>query len=245
MTEVAFTPIDDDDLTEVFFSQPPSAPPPAIEPWEPRPMSRGQQRAMTATFAMLGFFAAVSICLAAYAELAMVRPAAVGVASLPPLPAPAVGEPVFASLQHTSAPAHSALPDGPAASPSKQNAVPSPRVTAQQIAHDRNTGHPIPRPAAAVPQKTKPAGLLAAATSERPRDLIRRAYIALHKGDARKASDLATQALRLDPTSASGYIALAGARDAVGDRGGALAAFRDCVRYAQDKLVGACKTLAH
>jgi tetratricopeptide (TPR) repeat protein len=118
-------------------------------------------------------------------------------------------------------------------------------VTVKQIAHDRNSGHPAPRPAAAIAPRANPAGRLAAATGERPGDLIRRAYIELHKGDARKASDLATQALRLDPSGASGYIALAGARDALGDRGGALAAFRDCARYAQDKLVGACKTLAH
>jgi tetratricopeptide (TPR) repeat protein len=74
--------------------------------------------------------------------------------------------------------------------------------------------------------------------------ITKRAYAELKQGHWSDAIYLATQAIRLDPSRASAYIALAGARDAMGDHAGAAAAFRDCAQRAQDRMVSACRTLA-
>jgi hypothetical protein len=69
----------------------------------------------------------------------------------------------------------------------------------------------------------------------------RRALAAGRAGDARM---LAERAVRIDPAHAGGYIVLAGALDALGDRAGMKAAFRNCAARARDALVSACRSLA-
>ena len=62
--------LDNDPLAEEFFSQPPPPTETPSEHWEARPMSAGQRRAMRATFVMLLGLAMVTVCFAAYAEIA-------------------------------------------------------------------------------------------------------------------------------------------------------------------------------
>jgi hypothetical protein len=248
MTQTAQLPIDDDDLTEVFFSQPPPAPTaPAIEGWEPRPMSSAQRKAMTATFAMLGFCVAVSVCFAAYAELAMVKPARIGAASLPRPPEPAVAaapaltaEPTPAAVVEPAAlPVAPVVPATIAIEPAAHTiaATVATKATAPALEHSTVARSPSRQPAARDESRAQHDD---ASTD----GLTKRAYRELHAGHAAAASELATRAIRLGPQHASAYIALAGARNALGDHGGANAAFRECARYAEDKLVAACKTLA-
>ncbi len=244
-------PFDDDELAEVFFNRPPERP--ALEPesWEPKALAPAQRRAMTATAAMLGFFLVVSVCFAAYAELALVKPATLGKATLPALPSAA---PPHASAlrppEQTSS--HPAGVTGEPAQP-----TPAPIARAQEATR---TAALVPAPVARAHETSRAAAptlpparrehaLASAARAPREHGSpaavqTERAYRALHAGRAREAGQLAAQAVRLDPMRASAYIALAGARDALGDHGGARMAFRDCVRHATDKLVSACQTLA-
>jgi hypothetical protein len=75
-------------------------------------------------------------------------------------------------------------------------------------------------------------------------ELVKRAHIALGRGEAHEAQQLANEAILLDPKHARSYIVLGGARDALGDAEGVRAAFRACVERAQGPLVSTCKTLA-
>jgi tetratricopeptide (TPR) repeat protein len=244
--------VEDDEVVEAFFSQPPPAPYSGSERWEPRPMTVSERKAMTATFAMLGFFAAVSVCFAAYAELAMVRPAALSAAGLP-RPSAAVStdtETASAVLDAERAAALTAV-----VTATTRQAAPLARTAtehAQSGQHALETASQRTPTASATTTLRSPVRARVAAR-ERPiragasstaEATTKRAYAELKRGHTGDAMQLAGTAIRLDPSRASAYIALAGARDAIGDHAGARAAFRECAQRAQDRLVSACKTLA-
>ena len=74
--------------------------------------------------------------------------------------------------------------------------------------------------------------------------ILDQAHAALDAGDPQQARDLALDAIERRPEQAGGYIVLAGALDALGDKEGKKAAFQRCVEHATDSLVAACKALA-
>jgi hypothetical protein len=214
-------------------------------------MSASQRTAMTATFAMFGFFVAISACFAAYAEFAMVKPASLGRSSLPTPSSLALPE---------------ALPPAPAPQPIEQTGTLLARAEERAVPTTFTASVPMhgSEPMASkTPEATEPARKATAPAQSHPRAarapevggiggtaapriqaITKQAYRALSGGHANDAQQLAAQAVRLDPSRASAYIVLGGARDALGDRDGARSAFRDCIRYATDPLVSACKTLA-
>jgi hypothetical protein len=278
MSDTIDRPLDTDPLAEEFFSQPPPPTETPSEHWEARPMSASQRRAMRATLAMLLGVAVVTVCFAAYAEIAMVKPAPLGSAGLPRVAAAAplepehsqplerpfaaeqqqVAEPQPPSAGQEQPPSHE---QQPAAEPQalEPSAPAAEAIATERAAPTASTPSSATPLAATLPSAARAAmpgasemlvkrssahESVRAESSPAVDALTKRAYGELKHGRPQEAIEAAAHAIRLDPTRASAYIALGGARDAIGDHQGARAVFRDCVQRANDKLTDACRTLA-
>ena len=223
--------LDNDPLVEQFFSQPPPAAwEVALDDWQPRPLSRGEQRAMFATFGLLGCGALAAFAFLLFPDAWLVTPA--------PLRGAGVPLAALSSAQlELAAPVIAPEPAPPivASTPVPSAAIAAAGAMSEPLANEPAVRAPararVARNAARSPRRAAPTGLLAQARR------------ALNAGDARRARDLATRAIALAPTQAAAYIVLAGAHDALGERASMRAAFRSCMQNAQDPLAAACKTL--
>jgi hypothetical protein len=258
---------DSDQLAEQFFSQPPpQAWEVALDDWQPRPLSAAERRAMHATFGLLALGATAALGLALFPDAIVIRPAPLGPESgrshvALAQPHADVAQHGIAALAHAGAQLddNMALTDV-APRPEQKAAAPEPqpeRVPADQKKESAATATSSVTALAASPsadttastiKTTSPSKKLIAhakPTSRSPVAAeIERARQALNAGRAGEARYLAERALRSDPAHASAYIVLAGALDALGDRAGMKAAFRNCSAHATDALVSACRTLA-
>jgi Flp pilus assembly protein TadD len=76
------------------------------------------------------------------------------------------------------------------------------------------------------------------------RSLLSSARRDFDSGDASAAQRKALDAIALDPTRGYAYVLLGAARDALGNSTGAAAAYRQCLRQAQDGQRAACAALS-
>jgi hypothetical protein len=271
MTEATLAPLarETDALEEQFFSTPPPPVELEIEPWAAQPMGALERRAMKATLAMLGCALLAMAAFAAFSELVIVFPVPLNaahaqlpehasVAAAPPAtPAPSTlvdvaaqpaTELVKAELQLASVvpiPSRNPSLNPSAAIATGVLAKQSDAVvekSAPDVIGDKRKPRAAKMPLARATRRVRAAP--ASKPVSRAQALIKRASSELGRGDAQEAQLLANQAILLDPTRARGYIVLAGARDALGDRAGKRAAFQACARNAQDALASTCRTLA-
>ena len=258
-------------LAERFFSQPPQAW--ELEPgegWRPAPLTKNERLAMLATVAPVAIGAAVAIGLFVFSEplfasaepntapsakaarataveaprapqhdatqhgrTALVRAAAQqsaplepNAAAMPPAVTPVLAEPatpviVTAKLSEPSTNTNTAVAATASIVPTRPAAGPTPA---------RLGATPVPTPARAAARASGSA--------------LERARRALDAGNPLEARTLATEAIGQDASAAAGYIVLAGALDALGDRAGMQATFRSCAERATDALASACRSLS-
>lgn len=76
-----------------------------------------------------------------------------------------------------------------------------------------------------------------------PQVLGKIGLVHLNGGDNRKAQEYAARAVELDPTSSEGWIVLGAALEAMGDRAGAIVAYRKCAEVGTGPYVTECRRL--
>jgi hypothetical protein len=69
-------------------------------------------------------------------------------------------------------------------------------------------------------------------------------YVYLNASDYRRAQDFAERSVGVDATNSEGWIVLGAARDLLGDRSGALAAYRSCVAQGKGRYLSQCRQVA-
>lgn len=122
------------------------------------------------------------------------------------------------------------------------DAPPETPAAASTASTKQATAPPQPTPTA---DRGAPRAHPGRARAKNPRfdKLMRAARRAFDRGDAAGAQSKALEAISLAPDRAYAYVLLAAARDALGNRAGAQAAYRRCVQQAKVQR-GVCQSLA-